>query len=675
MAKTPTPSRLQFGPFLADFRACELRKDGRKIRLQEKPMLLLEALTASPGEVVGREDLQKQLWPDDTFVDFETGLNVAVKKLREALADNPENPRYIETIPKRGYRFLTQVHPDGANEPVSREQPSPRNELTSTSLGRRTIASLMAKRTTSPSHLSSQPLRPLRRRWVLALVSGLATLALIALTFGGRRLWFGKSASPQIRSIAVLPLENLSSEPTQEYLSVGMTDALITDLAQIGSLKVISRTSSMQYKQTKKSLPEIARELNVEGIIEGTVQRSGDRVRITAQLIHGPSDKHLWAQSYERDMRDVFALERDVTEDIARHVQERLSQANSVSLSQPRHVDAKALEAYLQGNYHLNGYGQGAGDDEKRSAAGYFQQVIDADPNFAPAYNGLAKSHLNLLWPSDRDAETATQAAERAVALDPDLSDAHCTLGEINFGAWNWQRAEEEYRRAIALNPNNANARDDFGYFLDAIGRMDEGWRESQIAQELDPSNDHLSDRLARRGQDDQAIALLQLMLQRNPDDGYEHVALYREYVRKGMYEESTKQSEEVSILFGFPEIAAESRRARAVSGYRGAIRALLKGWEHLWDTRKAFLPVNLAEIYAALGDKDRAFYWLEQAYAHHDIGIASTDVGLQSVNNDFLLDPLRSDPRFKDLLRRVGLPEIPVDNSVTSGQQTDYKQ
>jgi eukaryotic-like serine/threonine-protein kinase len=252
------------------------------------------------------------------------------------------------------------------------------------------------------------------------------------------------------------------------------------------------------------------------------------------------------------------------------------------------------------------------------------------------------------------------------VALDPNLSEAHLTLGSINFAAWNWPRAEEEFRRAIALNPNDANAHDDFGYFLDAMGRMDEGWRESQIAQELDPSNDHLSLDLALRGQDDQAIARVLMTLKRNPDDGYAHVALFREYLRMGMYEDAATQFDQVSILYGFPQIAPKSARARAASGSRSAIRETLKGYEHLWATREAFLPVNLAELYAALGDKDRAFYWLEQAYAHHDIGIASTDVGLESLNNEFLLNSLRSDPRFKDLVRRVGLQEIPVGNSAS---------
>src|SRR5215469_8875091 len=406
-----TPTRLQFGPFVADFRARELLRDGKRIRLQDKPMRLLAALTVNPGEVVSREHLQKQLWPDDTFVDFETGLNTAVRKLREALADNPENPQYVETIPKHGYRFLAEVRKNGTNGgSFDAEKPSP-VAPTNTSLGKRTIASLVE---------TVAEYRRTKRLWVVvaaALALGGLALVLEQLNIlrvpGPHERTFGASGASSIHSLAVLPLQNLSADPSQEYFSDGMTDALITDLAQISSLKVISRTSSMNYKQTNKSLTEIARELNVDGIIEGTVQRSGDRVRITAQLIYGPSDKHLWANSYERDVRDVFALQREVTEDIAHHVQERLTRANSAPIAPPRPVSAKVLDAYFQGSYHLEAFGKGGGDDEKRKAAEYFQQAIDTDPNFAPAYNGLANSHLALLWPSRQDAEIASKAARQ----------------------------------------------------------------------------------------------------------------------------------------------------------------------------------------------------------------------------------------------------------------------
>jgi TolB-like protein/DNA-binding winged helix-turn-helix (wHTH) protein len=430
---TRTQSRiLRFAVFEIDLESGELRKSGMRQKLGGQPFEVLRLLLEHPQQIVTREELQQHIWPKDTFVDYDVALRKSITRLREVLGDSAESPRFIETVPRRGYRFVASVS-EGRDADVITELPSSKRGWP-------------------------------RPRFRVRIVLGLGAAALPLALWGflhHKSVGRGSvtNAPPEIHSLAVLPLQNLSNEPAQEYFSEGMTDALITDLAQISSLKVISRTSSIQYKQTKKSLPEIARELNVDGIVEGTVQRSGDRVRITAQLIHGSSDKHLWAASYERDTRDVFALQRDVAEDIVRHVQERLLRADSLLVAQPRRVDAKALEAYLQGNFHLNGYGKGSGDEERRTAAQYFQQVIDADPTFAAAYNGLANAHRGLLWPTRQDAEIAKQAAERAVALNPNFSEAHRTLGGINFAAWNWQRAEEEYRRAITLNPNNAYAR------------------------------------------------------------------------------------------------------------------------------------------------------------------------------------------------------------------------
>jgi len=485
----------------------------------------------------------------------------------------------------------------------------------------------------------------------------------------------GNSSSTRIQSLAVIPLVNIPADPAQEYFSDGMTDALITDLAQIGSLKVISRTSSMQYKQTKRSLPEIARDLNVDGIIEGTVQRSGDRVRITAQLIQASSDKHLWANSYERDMRDVFTLERDVAEDIARQVQARLTTSNLAAAAQFRPINPNALDSYLQGNYYLNRFAKGAGDEEKRKAAGYFRQAIDADPTFASAYNGLANAHLALLWPSKQDAESATDAAERGAALDPSSSDAHKVLGDIKFAAWNWLGAEEEFRRAVALNANSAEARGALGLLLDLTGRLDEGRKEEQIALELDPNNAELFDHyvscgLELRGEYDHDIAIFQMFLKRDPDNGYLHLDLARDYMKKGMYEEAMPHLEQFWSLFGFPDVAVEVHRALATSGYPGAIQESAKALEHLMATHQAFGPVTIASLYATAGDKDRAFYWLEQAYALHDTAIAGTDLGLQYLEVDPLLSPLLSDPRSRDLLRRIGLPELHVKELRASGQQ-----
>jgi len=622
----------QVGPWLIEPSLNAVSHNGESIHLAPKVMGVLVCLAQHAGQSVSKEDLLQTVWPD-TFVGDDV-LKGSISELRRVLEDDAREPTIIQTIPKRGYRLVAPVQPiNGAPEWSTEKRPEAQRGVVST-----------------------------RKFWMGALTVVAAALLFVFLgtNIGGLRARLaGKNDAPQIRSLAVLPLQNLSADPEQEYFSDGMTDALITDLAQISSLKVISRTSIMHYKKIDKSLPEIARELNVDGIVEGTVQRSGERVRITAQLIYGPSDKHVWAHSYERDMREVFALERDVTEEIAREVRARLTTPNQAPVAPPRPASPKVLEAYLQGNYHLNRYGRGAGDEELTTAQEYFQRAIDADPSFAPAYNGLAKAHMGLLWPSNRDFDAARRMAERAVELDPNFSDAHDTLGAVKLTAWNWPGAEEEYRRAIALNPNSADAHDCLGDALDVMGHLDEGRKEHQIAQELDPNNDHLSDALDRQGQYDRAIAMLQMMLKRYPDDGWLHVALYRHAVNKGMHKEAIQELEKTFNMFGFPELAPRIHRAFVSSGYRGAMRQCADELESLAATKQMFVPVNLAEVYATLGDKDRAFYWLEQAYSHHDIVAASTDLGLERLNTEFLLDPLRSDPRFKDLVRRVGLPPV----------------
>ena len=615
--------RFRVGPWLVQPSLNTVSRNGTPMRLTLKAMEVLVCLAEHAGESVPKEELLQIVWRE-TFVTDDV-LVGSISELRRVFEDDAREPRFIQTIPKRGYRLIAAVEPATA-----------------------ALSSTGGTSTIENSH---------RRLKAAALVgAALLLVALVASSAKIQRWLSATSSSPTIHSIAVLPLQNLSGDAAQEYFSDGMTDALITDLAQIGSLKVISRTSSMQYKQTKKSLPEIARELNVDGIIEGTVQRSGDRVRITAQLIYGPSDKHVWAHSYERDMREVFALERDVTEEIAREVRARIATPNQVPVAQARRASPKVLEAYLQGNYHLSRFGSGGGDEQLTMAEEYFQRAIDADPNFAPAYNQLANAHLNLLQPSKQDFDIARKMAERAVELDPNSSDAHHTLGDVKGRAWNWPGSEEEYRRAVVLNPNNAQAHDDLGELLDDTGRFDDGWREYQIAQELDPNNDHLSDAFDRRGQHAHAIAMLQIMLKRYPDNGYLHLSLYRDYVKNGMHKEAIQELEKTFSLFGFPELASRIHRSFVSSGYQGAMRRLADELESLATTKQMFVPVNLAEVYAALGDKDRAFYWLEQAYAHRDLHAASTDLGLERLNTEFLLDPLRSDPRFKDLVRRVGL-------------------
>jgi serine/threonine protein kinase len=508
-----------------------------------------------------------------------------------------------------------------------------------------------------PSTLAYHVSKFIQRRKTEVMAALASITAIAALLFGFNivglrdRLLEG-TPTARIRSLAVLPLANLSGDVDQDYFSDGMTDALITDLSQIGSLKVISRTSTTRYKRTEKPVPQIARELNVDGIIEGTVQRSGDRVRITAQLIHGPSDKHIWANSFERDMGDVFALERDVTQEIARQIQARLTTEKQVSPTQPRAVNSKVLEAYLQGNYYLN---RGSGDEDMGKAQKYFQQAIDADPSYAPAHAGLAYSHYLLNQSSTEDRAIRRASAEKAVALDPSSSSAHSVLGEMRFADWDFPGAEEELRRAILLNPNNADAHDGLCSFLDAMGRLDESLGECQIAQELDPNKDHLSFTMEYRGQYERAIEILLRSAESRPGDGFLHYFLFRDYALNGLYKESAHELEQSLTLVGYEDAATKVHRIFATSGYLGALREWAKDLEHLQATNRAFLPRITAEVYTRLGDKDRAFYWLEQGYEHNDrIGNYGSIVWIKV---DHELDPLHSDPRFADLVRRVGLP------------------
>jgi TolB-like protein/DNA-binding winged helix-turn-helix (wHTH) protein/tetratricopeptide (TPR) repeat protein len=617
---------LRFGVFEADIRAGELRKQGTKIKLQEQPFQILLALLQKPGQVITREELQKKIWPADTFVDFEHGVNNAIRRLREALGDSAENPRFIETLSRRGYRFIAPVTASDSSDGAL-EIPG----ITSAAVRRRRLP-----------------------WWTFAACAFvLATAAFLAARAFRVRGRVQVTSTPQIHSLAVIPLQNLSADPAQEYFSDGMTDALITDLAQMGSVRVISRTSSMVYKKTNKSLPEIAHELNVDGIVEGTVQRSGDRVRITAQLIHAPEDKHLWAKSYQRDLRDVFTLEQEVTDDIARQVQAQIA-TRVQSPVQPRALDQKVLDAYLQGNYYLNKE-TGQQDEKLKKASDFFQQVIDAEPNFAPAYIGMAEAHHNRWWPSREDFAIMRASAAKSVELAPTSSDAHSEVGMAKFEDWDWTGAREEFRSAVGLNPNNAEAHAGLGDTLAAMGQMDEAWKEFEIAQQLDPHQDHISYVLYYRGEYDRSIAQLRRMLEASPDDAIVHWSLSHALEQKGMYAESVQELGKSMTLFGFPEVSERLNRAFATSGWRGVLRQWTKELEQLIATKQSYFPGLLADAYTQLGKKDKAFYWLEEGCRQHHLAISDPILQFFKVEPTFA--PLRSDPRYNDLLRRVGLP------------------
>jgi TolB-like protein/DNA-binding winged helix-turn-helix (wHTH) protein/Tfp pilus assembly protein PilF len=607
-------------------------RNGETVHLQPKVMKVLVCLAQRAGKPVSKEELLQSVWTD-TFVTDDV-LKRSISELRRVFGDDAQESRIIQTIPKRGYRLLAPVHPV---TPQAEPLGTPGNEPVWRETG------------------SKQVLR-------LALAIVLLAVLAAAVLLRWKHRSEVKHSSIRIRSIAVLPLENLSSDAVQEYFSEGMTDGLITNLAQIPSLKVISRTSSVQYKQTKKSLPEVARELNVDGIIEGTVQRSGDRVRITAQLIEASTDHPLWANTYEEDTPDVFNLQKQVAEDIAHQVLAHVTAPSQSSIAQSHVANSQALEEYLQGNYHLHRFSRGAGDEELKAASEHFQRAINADPNFALAHVGLAAAHNSTFRSGSDDVTAARDAAERALQLDPSLSEAWEMLGDIKGVSWHWVEAEKDLRQAIELNPNNADAHDDLGDLLDSLARPEEGWKEYQFAQELDPNRDHLEFALYKRHEYDHAIQVAVRMLEGDPNSGYLHHQLYENYVAKGMHKEAIEQLQQAVTLFGFADLAAELRRAYAASGYLGAMREYAKQLERLHATKRVFMPINIAAVYAAIGEKDRAFYWLEKGYeqrGHQSAGVVFTELGVYPG-----LDPLRSDERFTNLLQRMRLPAVRIDES-----------
>ena len=620
----------RLGPWLVQPNLDTAVRNGTTSHLTPKAMEVLVCLAEHPGEPVAKEKLLQTVWPD-TFVGDDV-LKGSIAELRRVFEDDAKDPHFIQTISKRGYRLIVPA------EWVDREQSASAGQLESGSI-RVTVARN-------------------RKLWMAGSVVGGAALIFVLLGIfdvGDLRTRLRASAAPQIHSLAVLPLRNLSSDPNQEYFSDGLTDELITSLAQIGSIKVISHTSTMQYKDARKPLPEIALELNVDGIIEGTVQRSGDRVRITAQLIHGPSDKHLWANSYERDTRDIFALEHDVTKDIAAQVQARVVLPTGTPGARARPVNPRALDAYLEGNYHMHRVGHGSVDEELNKAAEYFQQAIDADPGFAPAYLGLADAVGSHLRNSVERAAGSKSPLDKAVELDPSSSQAWGELASYKlFYLLDWSGAEKDYRHAIALNPNDADAHEGLSQYLYAMGRLDEAWNESQITQELDPNQEHLSGGLFARREYDRQIEVLSRWIERHSDDGDAYWNLYWAYVLKGMHKQAIEALERSVSLYGLPKTADRIQQTFATSGYEAAIRAFAQELERLASDKQVFLPGFTAEAYAVVGDKDRAFYWLEQAYQHPEL--TGREPGLVFLKVDPMFDSLRSDPRYKDLLRRIGL-------------------
>ncbi len=603
---------IRFGVFELDVPSGELRKQGHKIRLEGQPVQVLLCLLEKPGELVTREEIHNRLWPSDTFVNFEHGLNAAVKRLRQALGDSAENPRFVETLPRRGYRFIAPVHP--REEPVVPGAP--------------------------PTVVDPVPSKSRMTLWLLAAIPLLLLAAVLAI-----RAWYMR---PVIRSLAVLPLENLSADPSQEYFSDGMTEELITELGQIRELQVTSRSSVMAFKGSRKPLPEIARDLHVDAVVEGAVLRSGNRVRITAQLILASSDKHLWARSYEGDLQDTFTLQKQVATSIAAEVRVGLSASEKAVLKKTDRIVPASYEALLKGRFFWNQ--RTAGGLQK--AVSFFEEAIRKNAKCAPGYAGLADSYALLgdweygVMPPRDAYPKAKAAALKALELDPLLADAHISLAFCleNFD-WDWAAAGHEFERGIELNPSYATGHQWYAWHLVAKGQMDRALAELRTAERLDPLSriigSDLAEALVLAHRYDEAIAQSRKILEIDPQFALAHYELGLALVQKKANAEGISALKKaVSLSPGNASILSNLAAAYAASGKPEEARKILNGLP------RANAP-EVALVYAALGEKDPALQWLETAYdARFNPGIL--------LRPGF--DSLRGDRRFVLLLKRVGL-------------------
>src|SRR5579862_9629704 len=589
------PRRLRFGAFEADLPGGELTKQGRRISLQEQPFRLLAMLLERPGEMVTREEVRQNLWPN-TIVDFDHGLNKAINKIRDALGDSADKPRFVETVARRGYRFLADVHVVGEQNPVAIHRRS--------SSGRAEVRQVASGHTIAPTTTA-------RRSPLLIWLACGAASALVLLS--AWVLYFRLHAFPSIHSLAVLPLTNLSGDPSQDYLADGMTDELITQLGQISALRVISSTSAMAYKNVHKPLVDIARELDVQVVVEGSVLRVGDRVRINAQLIRVPADGHLWAHSYEGSFRDTLALQGEVSQAIGRQIQATVSRREQAALSKPTTVNAEAHEAYLKGRYFWN----------KRDAVGlkkaieYFQRATAADPGYAAAYSGLADAYAlaggweyGVLSPQEA-APVAKEAAAKAVLLDPALSEAHTSLAFTrDLYPWDWDGAEKEFRRAVDLNPSYATAHHWYGYHLMMMGRNEQGIAELRRAENLDPLSLIISagvaDVLYIAHRFDEAMRQLQKTLEMDPQFAVAHCQMGQVLVQQHRPDAAVAEFQRAIELSGHsPAFDANLAYAYAVSGHTADAQRIARELEQQWSESNGSVGANIALVYAALGDAD----------------------------------------------------------------------
>ena len=563
---------IRFDAFELDTGAGELRKQGVRIRLQEQPLRILQMLLACPGQVVTRDELRNALWPTNSYVDFDQGLNRAINKLREALGDSAENPRFVETLAKRGYRFIGDL----------------------------------------------------------------------------------ARARREIRSLLVLPLESLSQDSEQGYFAEGLAEILTTTLAKISALRVLSRTTAAYYKRAHKTLPEIARDLDVDGVVEGSVLRSEGRVRVSVQLLHAPTDTHMWAENYEREMRDILVLQGDVARAIAHEIQVRITPREEAQLSHTPVVDPEAFDACLRGRYFWDKRTPAAIAQAMQS----FEQAIARDPGFSAAYAGLAECFSALSWwsyaPPEKGLARAKDLASRTVETDPTLAEAHAALAwAVQYYDYDFKTAEREFRRAIELDPNYSVACYRFGMTLAHLGRFEEAIAEATCAVRLDPLAYNLSGAVAWvymfARQNDRLLSHARRSVELHPDVPLSHWALGYAHLETGDLESAIAEMRVATQLTDATLFRALLAETYAVAGRYEDARVIVQQL-HEQASERYVTPYMFGRIYTGLDAKDDAFRWLTAAYQERAPWMVL-------LKRDPRLDRLRGDPRYEELVKRMNYP------------------
>jgi TolB-like protein/DNA-binding winged helix-turn-helix (wHTH) protein/Tfp pilus assembly protein PilF len=652
MAEQTQKPAVRFGVFEASLTSGELRKNGLLIRMPGQPFKILAIFLERPAEVVTRDELRRSLWPAETFVDFEHSLNSAIKKLRKALGDSAETPRYIETLPRLGYRFIApviSVRPEAAAEPAA--QPAHVSEV-------RTITEPESVIPEGPTGVMSQPApgvetsRRYRRIGSLAVAVAITLLLWLAWArFNPRR--------PQVPGrvmLAVLPFQNLSGDPEQEYFADGLTEEMITQLGwlQPQRLGVIARTSVMTYKHSEKRLDQIGRELSVQYVLEGSFRRDADRLRIAAQLIQVKDQSHLWAEEYDRWPKDLVDVQGEVAVAIAQEIQLQLSPQQKAELNRSRPLDPQIHEEYLKGRFFYNQRTA----ESIRKAIGHLQMAIAHDPAYGEAYESLAAVYTSLgLYLYDAPNEVlpkAKAAALMALAIDDRASEAYAVLGEVSMVYdRNWTESERNFRRAIEVNPNEPIAHHEYGsQYLAAVGRFDEALAELREAHELDPLSPITTvaegATLCFIGKSDDCMEQFRRTFEIAPHFLQAHYYLSQAYGWRGSYPEALAELDKIGSPDDVPVMGQRGYVYAAQGRARDAL-LVVNQLERL--SKRGYVdPVFIANIYAGLGDRESSFLWLERAYDQHS-------EGMLTLKESPVYNKIRFDPRFADLLRRVGIP------------------